>query len=144
MIRTLHRSTILAMLALALGAYAPSLLNAQDRPDQQRDQPSANQHEHGADERGATRDNAARGNAAHENPGRDNPAHENAAHENAAHENAGHANAGHERGDRDDVERLRKAHPRAAARCHDGFFTTTRTRARACTKHGGIDIWLVP
>jgi hypothetical protein len=41
-----------------------------------------------------------------------------------------------------DVERYRKAHPHAAARCHDGFFTNTTNRARACSKHGGIDVWL--
>ena len=41
-----------------------------------------------------------------------------------------------------DVERYRKAHPRAAARCHDGFFTNTTDRSRACSKHGGIDVWL--
>ncbi|HTW38540.1 MAG TPA: DUF3761 domain-containing protein [Steroidobacteraceae bacterium] len=43
-----------------------------------------------------------------------------------------------------DVERYRKAHPHAAARCHDGFFTNTTNRARACSKHGGIDVWLRP
>ena len=38
----------------------------------------------------------------------------------------------------------RREHPRAAARCHDGFFTTTTDRTRACSKHGGIQIWLLP
>lgn len=37
---------------------------------------------------------------------------------------------------------LHRAHPKAAARCHDGFFTTTRDRGRACSRHGGIDVWL--
>ena len=41
-----------------------------------------------------------------------------------------------------DVERYRKAHPHAAARCHDGFFTNTTDRKYACSKHGGIDVWL--
>lgn len=41
-----------------------------------------------------------------------------------------------------DADRYRKMHPRAAARCHDGFFTNTTDRARACSKHGGIDTWL--
>jgi Protein of unknown function (DUF3761) len=36
----------------------------------------------------------------------------------------------------------RHDHPHASARCHDGFFTTTKDRGRACTKHGGIDVWL--
>lgn len=42
----------------------------------------------------------------------------------------------------DGVAQLHRAHPHAAARCHDGFFTTTRDRGRACTRHGGIDVWL--
>jgi hypothetical protein len=37
---------------------------------------------------------------------------------------------------------LHRTHPHAAARCHDGFFTTTRDRSRACSRHGGIDVWL--
>jgi hypothetical protein len=45
------------------------------------------------------------------------------------------------RGD-DQVQRYRHDHPRSSARCHDGFFTSTRDRNRACTKHGGIDVWL--
>jgi hypothetical protein len=48
---------------------------------------------------------------------------------------------GDRRGD-DQAERYRHDHPRSSARCHDGFFTSTRDRNRACTKHGGIDIWL--
>jgi hypothetical protein len=42
----------------------------------------------------------------------------------------------------DRVADLHRTHPHAAARCHDGFFTTTRDRSRACTRHGGIDVWL--
>ncbi|HEY2779804.1 MAG TPA: hypothetical protein VGI90_03460 [Steroidobacteraceae bacterium] len=42
----------------------------------------------------------------------------------------------------DQVQRYRHDHPHSSARCHDGFFTSTRDRNRACTKHGGIDIWL--
>jgi hypothetical protein len=42
----------------------------------------------------------------------------------------------------DPVVQYRHDHPRASARCHDGFFTTTSDRSRACTKHGGIDVWL--
>jgi hypothetical protein len=36
----------------------------------------------------------------------------------------------------------RHDHPHSSARCHDGFFTSTKDRNRACTKHGGIDVWL--
>jgi hypothetical protein len=38
--------------------------------------------------------------------------------------------------------RYRHDHPNSSARCHDGFFTATRDRNKACTKHGGIDVWL--
>ncbi len=47
----------------------------------------------------------------------------------------------HQRGD-DEIARYRHDHPRSSARCHDGFFTSTHDRNRACTKHGGIDVWL--
>jgi hypothetical protein len=42
----------------------------------------------------------------------------------------------------DPVAQYRHDHPHAAARCHDGFFTNTSDRSRACSKHGGIDVWL--
>ena len=42
----------------------------------------------------------------------------------------------------DPAAQYRHDHPRASARCHDGFFTTTHDRSRACTKHGGIDVWI--
>jgi hypothetical protein len=42
----------------------------------------------------------------------------------------------------DQIQQYRHDHPKAAARCHDGVFTTTKDRNRACTKHGGIDVWL--
>ena len=45
------------------------------------------------------------------------------------------------RGD-DQAQRYRHDHPHSSARCHDGFFTSTRDRNRACSKHGGIDVWL--
>lgn len=45
--------------------------------------------------------------------------------------------------DNDMAARYRHEHPRSAARCHDGFFTRTTDRNRACSKHGGIDIWLM-
>lgn len=43
----------------------------------------------------------------------------------------------------DDADQLRRDHPGAMARCHDGFFTKS-DRNRACTRHGGIDVWLGP
>ena len=42
----------------------------------------------------------------------------------------------------DQIQRYRHDHPKSSARCHDGFFTTTKDRNHACTKHGGIDVWL--
>ena len=48
----------------------------------------------------------------------------------------------HEEGKADPAAQYRHDHPRASARCHDGFFTTTKDRGRACSKHGGIDVWL--
>ena len=42
----------------------------------------------------------------------------------------------------DPAVQYRHDHPHASARCHDGFFTTTADRGRACSKHGGIDVWL--
>ena len=42
----------------------------------------------------------------------------------------------------DVVAGYRRDHPGAHARCHDGFFTRTADRSRACSKHGGIDVWI--
>ncbi len=42
----------------------------------------------------------------------------------------------------DPAARYRHDHPHSSARCHDGFFTRTTDRNRACSKHGGIDVWL--
>jgi hypothetical protein len=42
----------------------------------------------------------------------------------------------------DQIQRYRHDHPHSSARCHDGFFTSTKDRDHACSKHGGIDVWL--
>ena len=91
-------------LALMLVAGAPSIVRAQDRPDDRHDDQSA---EH-RDNRQEPRPDE------HRDDRRSDPA-----------------------------DQYRHDHPNAAARCHDGFFTTTRDRNRACSKHGGIDVWLV-
>jgi len=52
------------------------------------------------------------------------------------------ANDHHDNNRPDPAVQYRHDHPNAAARCHDGFFTNTRDRGRACSKHGGIDVWL--
>ena len=44
----------------------------------------------------------------------------------------------------DMAARYRHDHPGATAHCHDGFFTKTSDRRRACSKHGGIDVWIAP
>jgi hypothetical protein len=44
----------------------------------------------------------------------------------------------------DPATQYRRDHPHSSARCHDGFFTSTHDRNRACSKHGGIDVWLMP
>jgi hypothetical protein len=111
MTRTLHTAT-LGALALVLGATFALPLHAQDRSDDQRDQPTQD-HKGAPDEHRAPQDDH-----------RDAPRPDE------------------HRGAPDDVATLRHAHPRAAARCHDGFFTNTKDRAHACSKHGGIDIWL--
>lgn len=111
MTRTLHGAT-LGVLALALSAAFALPLHAQDRSDDQHDQP-VQDHRPAPDEHGASKDDHHSAPRAEEH-----------------------------RGGADDVATLRHAHPRASARCHDGFFTTTRDRAHACSKHGGIDIWL--
>ena len=54
-----------------------------------------------------------------------------------------HGAARSDDGRADPAVQFRHDHPRASARCHDGFFTTTPDRNRACSKHGGIDVWLV-
>jgi hypothetical protein len=54
-----------------------------------------------------------------------------------------HPEVHHDEQRADPVVQYRHDHPHASARCHDGFFTTTNDRNRACTKHGGIDVWLV-
>jgi hypothetical protein len=48
----------------------------------------------------------------------------------------------HDEGKADPAAQYRHDHPRASARCHDGFFTNTKDRSRACSKHGGIDVWI--
>lgn len=42
----------------------------------------------------------------------------------------------------DPMAQYRHDHPGASARCHDGFWTRTTDRSRACSKHGGIDVWI--
>ncbi|HEY6453023.1 MAG TPA: hypothetical protein VIX87_10540 [Steroidobacteraceae bacterium] len=103
-----------------------STLQAQDHPDDQHDQ--RDQHDQQTpghhDENNAPRSDQARPEARHPE-------------ERQPQEHHG------EPARTDPVVQYRHDHPGAAARCHDGFFTKTTDRNRACTKHGGIDVWLV-
>lgn len=100
--------------ALGLAAIGAVNVHAQDRPGDQRDQGS---------NQGQREQPAERAPSRPEREGR--PENERAP----------------DQGDNDPA-RFRRAHPGAAARCHDGFFTRTADRSRACSKHGGIDVWL--
>ncbi|HLW22939.1 MAG TPA: hypothetical protein VKT22_01115 [Steroidobacteraceae bacterium] len=115
----------LALATLALGTVGPCVLHAQDRADEQRDH-----REDPRDYQDQQRD--------HQDEQRDERDHRDQDHRDQGEER----NVG-ERHDEDQATRWRHDHPRAAARCHDGFFTTTRNRDRACRMHGGIDVWLV-
>lgn len=97
------KSITWAVCAVAMIGLSPLTLQAQDHPDEHRDQrPDEHRDDH--------------------------PAPAQTEHRDDQH---------------GDADRYRHDHPHASARCHDGFFTTTRDRARACRKHGGIDVWLV-
>jgi hypothetical protein len=110
------KPAILALAALALCAVAPTALIAQDRQDDHHEQKPA---EH---------------NDAH-------PAARNDDHHDA--HPAMRSDEHHDNDRPDPAAQYRHDHPRSSARCHDGFFTSTSDRSRACSKHGGIDVWLV-
>jgi Ni/Co efflux regulator RcnB len=80
---------------------------------------------------------------AQDRPAQDHPAQDHPAQDRPDAQHAMRADVHRDdtRGD-DAVARYRHDHPHSSARCHDGFFTSTRDRNRACSKHGGIDVWL--
>lgn len=123
------RPVALAVLALALAAGAAANVYAQGQRDQsdQRDQ---------HDQNGQNGQKGAPGEQREQPNQNDRDAQRPAArpdeHPAARHDDHG-----------DQVAQYRHAHPGAAARCHDGFFTRTTDRKRACSKHGGIEIWLL-
>jgi ABC-type nickel/cobalt efflux system permease component RcnA len=114
----ISRLLVPALAIAALAVVLPSQLRAQDRPEdghEQHDQAPAG---HGDQQPASHMDTHDEERAdphpdAHRNVGRPDP-----------------------------VVQYRHDHPHASARCHDGFFTTTSDRGRACSKHGGIDVWL--
>jgi hypothetical protein len=107
-----------AVAAIALALMLPSQVRAQDRAEDGHDQHDQMPAGHGDEHPDAHMDTHDQERAdphpdAHRNVGRPDP-----------------------------VVQYRHDHPHASARCHDGFFTTTSDRGRACSKHGGIDVWL--
>jgi len=112
----LMRPMLVALCVIAMTGLAPLNLQAQDRQDEHRDENRDQRPDEHRDENRAPQQRA---------PQQDE----------------------HRAKDRDsqgaDPDRYRHDHPNASARCHDGFFTTTRDRDRACRRHGGIDVWLV-
>jgi hypothetical protein len=105
----------LVIVALALTAVGPSSLHAQDRPDDRHDEKPAEHH----DDHAAARPDDRRPDDRRPDDRRPDDRRPDAS------------------------EQYRHDHPGASARCHDGFFTKTPDRNRACSRHGGIDVWLV-
>jgi hypothetical protein len=123
----LWKPVIVAMAALSLTALVPVTVCAQDRQDEHRDQ----QTEH-RDDQSTQRDDQTRRDD--QSTRRD---------DQPTQRDDQTRRDDHHDGDRGDpATQYRHDHPRASARCHDGFFTTTRDRNRACSKHGGIDVWI--
>ncbi len=126
----LHQSwkpLILAVSALSVSAIVPVHAQDQDHREQRsseehRDDQSAQHDERRNDQPAARRDDA-RDQRRDDQPSR--------RHDERRDE-----------GRDDPVARYRHDHPRASARCQDGYFTQTRNRDRACSKHGGIDVWI--
>ncbi len=110
----LHWKSLTLGVALGLAVIGTANLYAQDHSDDQHDQSAAQDH-------------------------RTDDQHD----QNSDQDHRAQPERGPERSDSDTVARYRKGHPGAAARCHDGFFTKTTDRSRACSKHGGIDVWLL-
>jgi hypothetical protein len=108
------KPVILAIAAFSLSAVVPLSVSAQDHPEEHRDQNSRDQNSRDQNTQEHHDDHSAMQRDAHHDDSRPDPA-----------------------------AQYRHDHPHASARCHDGFFTSTRDRGHACTKHGGIDVWLV-
>jgi hypothetical protein len=130
---------ILAVSALSASAIIPMTVHAQDQDHQEqrtedhRDDQSA-QHDERRDDQPATRRDEHRD---------DQPARRDEARDEPRDDQSARRRDDRSDGDRDDpVARYRHDHPRASARCQDGYFTQTRNRDRACSKHVGIDVWI--
>jgi hypothetical protein len=112
---------ILSVASLSLTALVPLTVCAQDPQDEHREQRT--------DER---QDNQPRRDERQdEQPRRDE-------HQDDQMRRGDH----HDDNQGDQAGQYRHDHPGASARCQDGFFTTTRDRSRACSRHGGVDVWI--
>jgi len=150
---TLSPSVLLwASLTLMAGA---ALAQGQDRRDQAPDQPASSQQQ---DEQHPQRDQGAAESTGKSAARPETRGGSGAAGRSGAQTAHGHTATAHARAEKHvpetrpqasadqsaSIALYRREHPRAAARCRDGFFTTTTDRTRACSKHGGIQIWLLP
>jgi hypothetical protein len=123
----LWKPAILAMASLSLTALIPLTVCAQDRQDEHRDQQPQHRDDQSTQRDDQTRHDDQSTRHDDQSTRRDDPPRRD----------------DHQGGDRgDQATQYRHDHPRASARCQDGFFTTTRDRGRACSKHGGIDVWI--
>jgi hypothetical protein len=127
-----HWKALALGVALALSAVGTANVRAQNRPDDQRAQNSAPDRQ---DQKAAPDDHARPDEHAQPN--------EHAGNNDHPTDHARPEARPEERTDNDAAARYRKSHPGYAARCHDGFFTRTTDRGHACSKHGGIDVWLL-
>jgi hypothetical protein len=129
---------ILAVSALSASAIVPMTVHAQDqdhqeqRNEEHRDDQSARQDERRDDQPAARRDEHRDDQPARRDDARDEPRDDQSSRRH---------DERRDEGQDDPVARYRHDHPRASARCQDGYFTQTRNRDRACSKHGGIDVW---
>jgi hypothetical protein len=112
---------ILSMASLSLTALVPLTVCAQDPKDEHREQ-RADEHQDNQPRRDERQD---------EQPRRDE-------HQDDQMRRGDH----HDDNQGDQAGQYRHDHPGASARCQDGFFTTTRDRSRACSRHGGVDVWI--
>ena len=145
----------LAVLSLLIGGTAAISAQAQDRPEKQRDRPPAAEQFRGDAQTAPSEERRTPGDEQRgPSDQRHAPAYEQrgpsedrrtASADQRERSDERRSSADENRDDRggDDAASLHRAHPHSAARCHDGFFTSTRDRGRACSKHGGIDIWLL-
>jgi hypothetical protein len=122
MSQQLWKPVMLAVASLSLSALVPLTVGAQDRAEEHQDQRAP---EHQDEQKGRDDRDDQKGRDDRDDRG------DQTRREDHHDDNRG-----------DPAAQYRHDHPRASARCHDGFFTTTHDRSRACTKHGGIDVWI--